>query len=79
MIKIIHLSHIHIGSAFSHGRINPETGLNTRFEDFISSLKLCIDRAIFEPVDIVSFGGDAFPDASPAPYIKQAFPVNYVV
>lgn len=73
MIKIIHLSDIHIGSGFSHGRINPETGLNTRLEDFISSLKLCIDRAIFEPVDLVLFGGDAFPDATPAPYIKQAF------
>ncbi|NES78750.1 MULTISPECIES: exonuclease SbcCD subunit D [unclassified Okeania] len=73
MIKIIHLSDIHIGSGFSHGRINPETGLNTRLEDFISSLKLCIDRAISEPVDLVIFGGDAFPDATPAPYIKQAF------
>ncbi|NES69019.1 MAG: exonuclease SbcCD subunit D [Okeania sp. SIO2D1] len=73
MIKIIHLSDIHIGSGFSHGRINPETGLNTRLEDFISSLKLCIDRAISEPVDLVLFGGDAFPDATPAPYIKQAF------
>ena len=73
MIKIIHLSDIHIGSGFSHGRINPNTGLNTRLEDFISSLKLCIDRAIYEPVDLVIFGGDAFPDATPAPYIKQAF------
>lgn len=73
MIKIIHLSDIHIGSGFSHGRINPKTGLNTRLEDFISSLKLCIDRAISEPVDLVLFGGDAFPDATPAPYIKQAF------
>ncbi|NEO55791.1 MAG: exonuclease SbcCD subunit D [Okeania sp. SIO3B5] len=73
MIKIIHLSDIHIGSGFSHGRINPETGLNTRLEDFISSLKRCIDRAISKPVDLVLFGGDAFPDATPAPYIKQAF------
>ncbi len=73
MIKILHLSDIHIGSGFSHGRINPETGFNTRLEDFISSLKLCIDRAISEPVDLVLFGGDAFPDATPAPYIKQAF------
>ncbi|NEP78720.1 MAG: exonuclease SbcCD subunit D [Okeania sp. SIO3B3] len=73
MIKILHLSDIHIGSGFSHGRINPKTGLNTRLEDFISSLKLCIDRAISEPVDLVLFGGDAFPDATPAPYIKQAF------
>src|SRR5919199_259399 len=73
MIKILHLSDIHMGSGFSHGRINPVTGLNTRLEDFVNTLSLCIDRAIAEPVDLVLFGGDAFPDATPAPYVQQAF------
>jgi len=73
MIKVLHLSDIHLGSGFSHGRVNPETGLNTRFEDFISTLKQCIDRAIQTPVDLVVFGGDAFPDATPPPYIQEAF------
>ena len=73
MVKILHLSDIHLGSSFSHGRINPETGLNTRLEDFVKSLSLCIDRALSEPVDLVLFGGDAFPDATPAPYIQEAF------
>lgn len=73
MIKILHLSDIHIGSGFSHGRVNPETGLNTRLEDFVKTLGLCIDRAISEPVDLVLFGGDAFPDATPAPFVKEAF------
>lgn len=73
MIKILHLSDIHLGSGFSHGQINPQTGLNTRLEDFITTLGRCIDRAIAEPVDLVLFGGDAFPDATPPPYIQQAF------
>ncbi len=73
MIKILHLSDIHMGSGFSHGRLNPETGLNTRLEDFIKTLGICIDRAISEPVDLVLFGGDAFPDATPPPYVKEAF------
>jgi DNA repair protein SbcD/Mre11 len=73
MIKILHLSDIHLGSGFSHGKVNPETGLNTRFEDFVQSLGRCIDRALSEPVDLVLFGGDAFPDATPPPYIQQAF------
>ena len=73
MIKVLHLSDIHLGSGFSHGRINPATGLNTRLEDFIKSLSLCIDRAIAEPVDLVLFGGDAFPDATPPPYVQEAF------
>jgi len=73
MIKILHLSDIHMGSGFSHGKINPETGLNTRLEDFIRTLSKCIDRAITEPVDLVLFGGDAFPDSTPAPYVQEAF------
>lgn len=73
MIKILHLSDIHMGSGFSHGRINPETGTNTRLEDFVNTLSNCIDRAISEPVDLVLFGGDAFPDATPPPYVQEAF------
>jgi DNA repair protein SbcD/Mre11 len=72
-IKILHLSDIHMGSGFSHGRMNPETGVNTRLEDFERTLGQCIDRALSEPVDLVLFGGDAFPDATPAPYIAEAF------
>ena len=73
MVKILHLSDIHIGSGFSHGKINPETGMNTRLEDFVNTLSICIDRAINEPVDLVLFGGDAFPDATPPPFVHEAF------
>ncbi|HEY9644661.1 MAG TPA: exonuclease subunit SbcD [Coleofasciculaceae cyanobacterium] len=73
MVKILHLSDIHLGSGFSHGRINPETGLNTRLEDFVRTLSRCMDRAIAEPVDLVLFGGDAFPDATPPPIVQEAF------
>jgi exonuclease SbcD len=72
-MKILHLSDIHMGSGFSHGRINPTTGLNTRLEDFVNTLSLCIDRALTDHVDLVIFGGDAFPDATPAPYVQEAF------
>jgi DNA repair protein SbcD/Mre11 len=72
-MKILHVSDIHMGSGFAHGKINPLTGLNTRLEDFGKSLATCIDRAISDQVDLVMFGGDAFPDATPAPYIQEAF------
>jgi exonuclease SbcD len=77
MIKILHVSDIHLGSGFSHGRTHPETGQNTRLEDFVKTLSCCIDRAINQPVELVLFGGDAFPDATPAPYIKQAFAAQF--
>ena len=73
MVKLLHLSDIHMGSGFSHGHINPVTGLNSRLEDFTATLKRCIDRALSEPVNLVLFGGDAFPDATPSPVIQQAF------
>lgn len=76
-IKILHLSDIHLGSGFAHGRINPETGLNTRLEDFVYALSQCIDRAIAEPVDLVLFGGDAFPDATPPPIVHQLFATQF--
>lgn len=73
MVTVLHLSDIHMGSGFCHGHINPETGLNTRLEDFVATLSQCIDRAITTPADLVLFGGDAFPDATPPPLVQQAF------
>lgn len=77
MVKLLHLSDIHMGSGLSHGYINPATGLNTRLEDFTATLSLCIDRALSEPVDLVLFGGDAFPDATPPPVVQQAFACQF--
>ena len=76
-LKILHLSDIHLGSGLAHGRLNPDTGLNTRLEDFVDALRRCIDRAIAEPVDLVLFGGDAFPDATPPPYVQEAFAAQF--
>lgn len=77
MLKVLHLSDIHMGSGFSHGHINPATGFNTRLEDFVQTLRLCINRAIEEPADLVLFGGDAFPDATPPPYVQEAFAAEF--
>lgn len=62
-----------MGGGFTHGKIDPLTGYNTRLGDFKKSLSLTIDRALAEPVDLVLFGGDAFPDSTPAPYIQEIF------
>ena len=77
MLKILHLSDIHMGSGFTHGKLNPETGLNTRLEDFVGTLSKCIDHALAEPVDLVLFGGDAFPDATPPPYVQEKFATQF--
>lgn len=46
-----------MGSGFSHGLINPATGLIARLEDFVNSRSKCIDRALTDTVDMVIFGG----------------------
>ena len=77
MVKVLHFSDIHLGSGLSHGKVNPKTGFNTRLEDFIKCLSLSIDNAIREQVDIVLFGGDAFPNSTPPPYIQEAFATQF--
>ncbi len=73
MVKLLHLSDIHLGSGLAYGSINPATGLNTRLEDFVASLRRCIDYALEHEVDLVLFAGDAFPDATPPPLHQELF------
>ncbi len=73
MIRVLHLADIHLGGSLHHGRINPQTGRNTRYEDFVLALERCIDHALHEPVDLVLFGGDAFPNATPEPAHQEEF------
>ncbi|WP_448380604.1 exonuclease subunit SbcD [Gloeomargarita sp.] len=77
-IRILHLSDIHLGSGQNHGRLNPDTGLNTRVEDVHRALQLCIDRALDLPVDVVLFTGDAFPDATPPPLLQELFAQQFL-
>jgi exonuclease SbcD len=81
MVKVLHVSDIHLGSGLAYGKINPATGFNTRLEDFARSLERCINYALgieqgtlfTGPVDLVLFGGDAFPDATPPPLHQDLF------
>lgn len=70
-MRILHLSDIHLGSGQSYGRLNPQTGLNTRVEDVYRALATAMDQALALPVDVVLFTGDAFPDATPPPVIQE--------
>lgn len=72
-IQIIHLSDIHFGSGEGHGRINPETGLNNRFEDFVAALARVVDYSIEQGCDVFLFSGDAYRNASPEPVYQKMF------
>jgi len=72
-IQIIHVSDIHFGSGESHGRINPETGLNTRLEDFVLALQKVVDYSLEQNIDVFLFSGDAYKNASPEPIYQKMF------
>ncbi len=71
-MKILHTADIHFGSN-SFGRIDPETGLNTRLLDFSRSFAFMAQRAIEEEVDVFLFCGDAYRTADPTPTQQKAF------
>ena len=72
-IKLIHVSDIHFGSGESHGRINPKTGLNVRFEDFARALSRVVDFTLEKDADIFLFSGDAYRNATPEPIYQKTF------
>src|SRR4051812_19758060 len=51
----------------NYGRLNPETGLNTRLHDFLDTLDEAIARAIEERVDAVVVAGDVYKSRDPSP------------
>jgi exonuclease SbcD len=72
-IELIHVSDIHFGSGEVHGKLNPETGLNVRLEDFQRAFARCVDYALSVPVDVFLFSGDAYRNASPEPVYQKLF------
>jgi exonuclease SbcD len=72
-VNLIHVSDIHFGSGEGHGKINPETGLNVRFEDFVLALRKVVDYAITSKADVFLFSGDAYRNASPEPVYQKYF------
>jgi len=73
MIKIVHFSDLHFGSGERYGSLNPETGLNRRFEDFITALDKPVNFALDNNVDLAIFTGDTYKHATPEPIYQREF------
>ena len=72
-LHIIHVSDIHFGSGELHGSLNPESGLNVRFEDFVAALDKVVNYAIDIEADAFLFSGDAYKNATPEPIYQKMF------
>lgn len=71
-MKFLHTADIHLGSN-TYGRIDPETGLNTRLLDFKRCFDVMVERAVAEDVDLFLFCGDAYRTADPTPTQQKTF------
>ena len=71
-MKIIHFADLHLGVE-SYGRIDPATGLSSRFLEFLSALDQLTDFAIEHKVDLVLFCGDAYKSRDPSQTQQREF------
>jgi exonuclease SbcD len=71
-MKLLHCADIHLGYE-THGRLDPETGLNTRLLDFRRCFDAMVARALAERVDVFLFCGDAYRTADPTPTQQKLF------
>ena len=71
-IEFLHVADTHIGVE-NYGRLDSGTGLHTRLQDFIKSLRFAFEEAIKEDVDLVIFAGDAYRSCDPTPTHQREF------
>ncbi len=71
-MKIIHFADLHLGVE-SYGRIDPQSGLSTRLQDFLSSFDKLVDYALKNKIDLVLFCGDAYKSRDPSQTQQREF------
>jgi exonuclease SbcD len=71
-IKLLHLADIHIGME-NYGRLDSNSGLNSRVVDFLRRMSQTIDLALEKEVDVCIFAGDAYKNQRPNPTYQREF------
>jgi len=71
-VKIIHFADLHLGVE-NYSRIDPDTGLSSRLNDFLSALNQLVDYALENEVDLVLFCGDAYKTREPSQTQQREF------
>lgn len=71
-IKIMHFADTHFGIE-KYGKIDPETGMNTRLLDFRKSLEWAVNKALEYSIDAALFCGDAYKTRDPSQTHQREF------
>jgi exonuclease SbcD len=64
-MKFIHTADWHIDAKLRYGKLNPETGLNSRFEDQLLAVAEIGEYAVASGIRAVVVAGDIFNHAHP--------------
>lgn len=71
-IPVMHFADTHFGVE-TYGRLDPETGMNSRLVDFRTSLDRAIDAALERNVQLAVFAGDAYKARDPSQTHQREF------
>lgn len=71
-IRILHFADTHIGME-NYGRLDSQSGLNSRVRDFLRRMDEMIEYAATHDVDLTIFAGDAFKTRTPNPTFQREF------
>ncbi|HZT41885.1 MAG TPA: exonuclease SbcCD subunit D [Chthonomonadaceae bacterium] len=71
-IRVMHFADTHFGVEL-YGRLDPETGLNTRLKDFKLSLLKAVDLALDAGIHLAVFAGDAYKTRDPRQTDQREF------
>ncbi len=71
-VRVMHFADTHFGVEL-YGRMDPDTGMNTRLKDFKRSLMRAIDLALEAGIDLAVFAGDAYKTRDPRQTDQREF------
>jgi DNA repair protein SbcD/Mre11 len=71
-MKIIHFADLHLGVE-NYGKIDPNTGLSSRLNDFLASFDEMVNYALEIKADLVLFCGDAYKTREPTQTQQREF------
>ncbi|HEY90749.1 MAG TPA: exonuclease SbcCD subunit D, partial [Dehalococcoidia bacterium] len=71
-MKIVHFADLHLGVE-NYGRIDPDTGLSSRLNDFLFAFDTLIDFAVEKQADLIIFCGDAYKNREPTQTQQREF------
>src|ERR1041385_5654092 len=71
-VRVMHFADTHFGVEL-YGRIDPESGLNSRLRDFKQSLLKAVDLALEAGIHLAVFAGDAYKTRDPRQTDQREF------